>query len=39
MNLQAGNHVFCCEIWLIEAEEMQADARCHRKQQEKQVMV
>jgi SNF2 family DNA or RNA helicase len=39
MNLQAGNHVVRCERWWTESEEMQADARCHRKNQAKQVRV
>ncbi|KAG9831484.1 hypothetical protein KCU98_g13541, partial [Aureobasidium melanogenum] len=37
MNLQAGNHVVRRERWWTESEEMQADARCHRKNQAKQV--
>ncbi|KAH0392775.1 hypothetical protein KCU89_g13108, partial [Aureobasidium melanogenum] len=39
MNLQAGNHDVRCERWWTESEEMQADARCHRKNQAKQVRV
>lgn len=39
MNLQAGNHVVRCERWWTKSEEMQADARCHRKNQAKQVRV